>query len=158
MQCLCGTHLRALIAEYALCSVFPLAGFPVDPHIHGADPQTLAAVNAQQRKVAHGLEKHRNGAEVLEQVKDTRASNTCKALCAAPASMGRGEILVELCQQPFVLSLLLLINLQTTKVGKRRLCYRQIIFWTSKYYSVLQIRLAPHTFNFRVSHPTPSHA
>ena len=85
-------------------SVFPLAGFPVDPHIHGADTQTLTAVNAQQRKVAHGLEKHRNGAEVLEQVKDTRASNTCKALCAAPASMGRGEILVELCQQPFVFS------------------------------------------------------
>ena len=76
-------------------------------------------MDAQQRKVAHGLEKHRNGAEVLEQVKDTRALNTCKALCAAPASMGHGEILVELCQQPFILSLLLLINLQTTKVGKR---------------------------------------
>lgn len=122
------------------------------------DAFALITVDAQQRKVAHGLEKHRNGAEVLEQVKDTRALNTCKTLCAAPASMGQGEILVELRQQSFVLSLLLLINLQTTKVGKRRLCYRQIIFWTSKYCSVLQIRLAPHTFNFRVSHPTPFHA
>ena len=73
MQCLCGTHLRALIAEYALCSVFSLAGFPVDLHIHGAGPQALAAVDAfaliavdaEQRKVSHGLEKNRNGTKIL---------------------------------------------------------------------------------------------
>ena len=41
--------------------------------------------------------------------------NAHKALCAAPISMGRGEIPVELCQQPSVLPLLLLINLQTMK-------------------------------------------
>jgi len=34
------------------------------------------------------------------QVKDTRALNALKALRAAPISMGRGEIPVELCQQP----------------------------------------------------------
>jgi hypothetical protein len=36
------------------------------------------------------------------QVKDTRALNAHKALCAAPISMGRGEIPVELRQQPSV--------------------------------------------------------
>ena len=41
-------------------------------------------------------------------VKDTRALNAHKALCAAPISMGRGEIPVELCQQPSVLPLSLL--------------------------------------------------
>ena len=41
-------------------------------------------------------------------VKDTRALNAHKTLCAAPISMGRGEIPVELCQQPSVLPLSLL--------------------------------------------------
>ena len=73
MQRLGGTGFRAFIAENALRPVFPFAGFPVDLHIHGADPQTLStmdtllliAVDAQQRKVTHGLEKHRNRAQIL---------------------------------------------------------------------------------------------
>ena len=73
MQRLCGTDLRAFIAEDALRSIFPSAGFFVDLHIHGADPQTLPtmdaliliAVDAQQRKLAHGLEKHRDGTQIL---------------------------------------------------------------------------------------------
>ena len=39
-------------------------------------------------------------AGTYRQVKDTRALNAHKALRAAPISMGRGEIPVELCQQP----------------------------------------------------------
>ena len=92
MQCLCGTHLRALIAEDALCSVFPLAGFPVDLHIHGAGSQTfpamdafaLIAVDAEQRKVAHGLEKNRNGTKILAEraviLKGERQSNARKVI------------------------------------------------------------------------------
>ena len=49
------------------------ASFPVDLHVHRADPQALAAVNAfaliavnaEQRKSTHELEEHRNGTEVL---------------------------------------------------------------------------------------------
>ena len=92
MQRLCGTHLRALIAEYALCSVFPLAGFPVDLHIHGAGPQTfpamdafaLIAVDAEQRKVAHGLEKNRSGTKILAEraviLKGERQRNARKVI------------------------------------------------------------------------------
>ena len=73
MKCFCGTNFRAFIAENALRSVFPFAGFFVDLHVHGTDPQTLPAMNAliliavdaQQGKIAHGLEKNRNGAQVL---------------------------------------------------------------------------------------------
>ena len=73
MQRLCGTDLRAFIAEDALRSIFPPAGFFVGLHVHGADSETLPAmdaliliaVDAQQRKIAHGLEKHRDGAEIL---------------------------------------------------------------------------------------------
>ena len=73
MQRLCGTDLRAFMAEDALRSIFPSAGFFVDLHIHGADPQALPtmdaliliAVDAQQRKIAHGLEKNRDGTQVL---------------------------------------------------------------------------------------------
>ena len=73
MQRLCGTDFRAFVAEDALRSIFPSAGFFVDLHIHGADPQTLPtmdalaliAVDAQQRKIAHGLEKHRDGTQIL---------------------------------------------------------------------------------------------
>ena len=96
MQCLCGTHLRALIAEYALCSVFSLAGFPVDLHIHGAGPQALAAVDAfaliavdaEQRKVSHGLEKNRNGTKILAEraviLKGERQSNARKVIECVP--------------------------------------------------------------------------
>ena len=73
MQRLCGTDLRAFIAENALRSIFPFAGFFVDLHVHGADSETLPtmdalaliAVDAQQRKIAHGLEKHRDGTQIL---------------------------------------------------------------------------------------------
>ena len=46
MQRFCGADLCALVAEDALRSVFPLAGFFIDLHVHGADPQTFAAVDA----------------------------------------------------------------------------------------------------------------
>ena len=46
MQRPCGADLRAFIAEDALRSVFPFAGFFVDLHIHGADPQAFAAMDA----------------------------------------------------------------------------------------------------------------
>lgn len=73
MQRLGGTDLRALVAEDALRPVFPLAGSLVDLHVHRADAQTLAAmdalllvaVDAQQGKIAHGLEEHRDGTQIL---------------------------------------------------------------------------------------------
>ena len=73
MQRLCGTGLCALVAENTLRSVFPLAGFLVDLHIHRADPQALAAVDAlllvavdaQQRKVTHRLEEYRDRTQIL---------------------------------------------------------------------------------------------
>ena len=73
MQRLFRAGLCAFVAENTLCSVFPLAGLFIDLHIHGADPQTLAAVNtlifvavdAQEREVAHRLEEHRDGAQIL---------------------------------------------------------------------------------------------
>ena len=46
MQSPCGAALRAFIAEDALRSVLPLAGFFVDLHVHGTDPQTLPTMNA----------------------------------------------------------------------------------------------------------------
>ena len=72
-KCFCGTNFRAFIAENALRSVFPLAGFLVDLHIHGADAQALAAADAfafvtvdtQQGEIAHGLEEHRDGTQVF---------------------------------------------------------------------------------------------
>ena len=73
MQHFCGADLRAFIAENALCSIFSIARFLIDLHVHRADPQAfpamdalpLIAVDAQQRKIAHGLEKHRNGTQIL---------------------------------------------------------------------------------------------
>ena len=73
MQRLCGADLRAFVAEDALCPVFSLAGLLVDLYVHGAGPQTFSAMNAliliavdaQQRKIAHGLEKNRNRTQIL---------------------------------------------------------------------------------------------
>ena len=73
MQRFCGADLCALVAEDALRPVFPLAGFLVDLHIHGADAQALAAADAfafvtvdtQQGEIAHGLEEHRDGTQVF---------------------------------------------------------------------------------------------
>ena len=42
-------------------------------------------------------------ARMRRQDNETRALDAHKASCAAPISMGRGEIPVELCQQPSVL-------------------------------------------------------
>ena len=73
MQRFCGTDLRAFVAEDALRPVFPLTRFPVILDIHGADAQAFAAVDAfaliamdtQQGKIAHGLEKHRDGTQIF---------------------------------------------------------------------------------------------
>ena len=73
MQRFFRAGLRAFVAENAFCPVFALAGFFVDLHVHGADSETLPtmdaliliAVDAQQRKIAHGLEKHRDGTQIL---------------------------------------------------------------------------------------------
>ena len=73
MQRLFRTSLCAFIAENTLCSVLPLARLFIDLHIHRADPQAFAAVDAlilitvdaQQRKIAHGLEEHRDGAQIF---------------------------------------------------------------------------------------------
>jgi len=43
---------------------------------------------------------------------DTPALNALKALRGAPISMGRGEIPVELCQQPSVLPIFFSFNLK----------------------------------------------
>ena len=72
-QCFFRTNLRAFVAENTLRSVFSVAGFFIDLYIHGADPQAFAAVNAfafvtvytQHGKIAHGLEKHRDGTQIL---------------------------------------------------------------------------------------------
>ena len=61
------------MAENALRSVFSLTGLFVDLHIHGADPQAFAAMDAlilvamdaQQRKIAHWLEKYRDRTQVF---------------------------------------------------------------------------------------------
>ena len=73
MQCFCGASFGAFVAENTLGAVFAVAGFFVDLHVHGADPETFAAVDtlafvtvdAQEGKVAHGLEEHGDGAEVF---------------------------------------------------------------------------------------------
>ena len=73
MQCFCWADHCTFVAEDALRSIFSIAGFLVDLHVHGTDPQTFAAVDTftlvtmdpQQGEIAHGLEKHRDGAEIL---------------------------------------------------------------------------------------------
>ncbi len=58
--------------EYTLFRFFPLAGFLINLHVHGADLQTLPAmdtlilitVDAQKREIAHRFEKNRNGTQV----------------------------------------------------------------------------------------------
>ena len=73
MQRFCGAGLRAFVAEDALRPVFPFAGFFVDLHVHGADSETLPtmdalaliAVDAQKRKIAHGLEEYCDGTQIF---------------------------------------------------------------------------------------------
>ena len=69
MQCLCGANLCTFITENAFCSILPAAGLFIDLYVHRADPQALSAVDAfifiavdtQKGKVAHRLEKYRDG-------------------------------------------------------------------------------------------------
>ena len=73
MQSFCRASVCTFIAENALRPVFPLAGFLIDLHVHRAGPQALSAagafalvaVDAQKRKIAHGLEEHRDGTQVF---------------------------------------------------------------------------------------------
>ena len=73
------------------------------------EPYGRCAMTSQERAI-HTRPQSRRGslrAMTYRQVKDTRALNAHKALCAAPISMGRGETPVELCQQPSVFASLL---------------------------------------------------
>ena len=73
MQSLFRAGLRTFVAENTFCPIFTLAGFFVDLHIHRADLQafaavdafTLIAVNTQQREIAHRLEKYCDRAQVF---------------------------------------------------------------------------------------------
>ena len=68
------------------------------------EPYGRCAMTSHERAI-HTRPQSRRGslrATTYRQVKDTRALNALKALRAAPTSMGRGEIPVELCQQPSV--------------------------------------------------------
>ena len=73
MQCLCGAVFCTLVAENTLCSVFSLAGILVNLNIHWAYFQALAAMNAfalvtvdaQKRKITHGLQKYCDRAEIF---------------------------------------------------------------------------------------------
>ena len=73
MQCFCWADQCTFVAEDALRSIFSFAGFLVDLHVHGTDPQTFAAVDTftlvtmdpQQGEIAHGLEKHRDGTQIF---------------------------------------------------------------------------------------------
>ena len=72
-QCFRGAGLRAFIAEDTLRSVLSSAGLLTDLNIHGTNLQTfpavdtfaLIAVDAQQGKIAHGLEKYRNRTQIF---------------------------------------------------------------------------------------------
>ena len=73
MKCFGGADFCAFVTKNALCPVFSFAGFFVDFHIHGTNPQAFAAMDAfvfitmdtQKRKVAHWLEKYRNRTQIL---------------------------------------------------------------------------------------------
>ena len=73
MQCFCWADHCTFVAEDALRSIFSFAGFLVDLHVHGTDPQTFATVDTftfvtmdpQQGEIAHGLEEHRDGTQVF---------------------------------------------------------------------------------------------
>ena len=73
MQRFFRAGLRTFVAENTFCPVFTLAGFFVDLHVHrtylqafaAADAFTLVAVNAQQGKIAHRLEKYCDRTQVF---------------------------------------------------------------------------------------------
>ena len=92
MQRFCRARFRTLVAKDALRSVFLLAGFFIDLHIHGADAQAFAAMdtfalvamNAQEREITHGLEKHRDRAQILTErpviLEDKGKRNACNVV------------------------------------------------------------------------------
>ena len=73
MQRLFRAGLRAFVAENAFCPIFTFAGFFVDLHVHrtylqaftAVDAFPLVAVNAQQGKIAHRLEKYCDRTQVF---------------------------------------------------------------------------------------------
>ena len=73
LQGLFGAVLHAFHAENALCAVFSTAGIVGDIHVHGAHAPAFSALDAfavvtgdtEQSKIAHGLEKHRDGTQIL---------------------------------------------------------------------------------------------
>ena len=106
MQRFCGADLCALVAEDALRSVFPLAGFPVSLDIHGADAQAFAAmdalilvaVDAQQRKITHGLEKYRDGTQIFAErtiiLKYKGKRNACDVIeCVSGEKQQKNDLL-----------------------------------------------------------------
>ena len=84
-----GGHRRSIRQADTFC--------PVPSHTAGAPwpPSWERAINTRPQSGRGCLR-----AGTYREVKDTRALNALKALRAAPISMGRGEIPVELCQQP----------------------------------------------------------
>ena len=70
MQCFFGADLRTFITQNTFRPVFPLSRFVADLHIHRADLLAFStvhtffflAVNPQQGKIAHGLQKGRDRA------------------------------------------------------------------------------------------------
>ena len=68
-----GALLLAFLAQNAFRGVFALAGVVVHFHLHRADVQTFAtmdarflvAADAEQGEVAHGFEENGDGADVL---------------------------------------------------------------------------------------------
>ena len=73
MQSLFRAGFRAFVAENAFCPIFTFAGFFVDLHVHrtylqaftAVDAFPLVAVNAQQGKIAHRLEKYCDRTQVF---------------------------------------------------------------------------------------------
>lgn len=85
--------------------------FCTEPYGRCAMTSLLGA--SDQHQTASGRGSLR--ATMYRQVKDTRALNAHKALRAAPISMGRGEIPVELCQQPSVLPIRISLSFKTLR-------------------------------------------
>lgn len=73
LQCFLGAGLDAFHAEDTLGSVFPFSGIVGYIHIHGADPFALSAGNAlflitgnaDDGKIAHGLQKNRDRTDIF---------------------------------------------------------------------------------------------
>ena len=109
MQCFFRASLCAFVAEDALRPVFSLAGFFVDLHVHGADPQALSAVDAfalvavdaQQRIITHGLKKHRDWTQIFAErpviLERKCQSNTCDVIKRVPGKEQPEHDLLQIC-------------------------------------------------------------